>query len=151
MKHQKVSLAAFAVVALYPVVLVGQNPQQFNLLAGTVLASGFDLGINTSNGITNWLLLEPPPPAPGDLKMVCPGAQAWCAMFITDGPAVSTYPRLGFDVSMYQTLIVEIEGDPGTTIQIGIKDATQPDDGTETKVTLPVTSNWTTFAIPLSR
>jgi uncharacterized protein (TIGR03437 family) len=53
-------------------------------------------------------------------------------------------------VSAFQTLIVEIEGDPGTTIQIGLKDATQPDDGTETKVTLPVTSNWTAYAIPLS-
>jgi len=51
---------------------------------------------------------------------------------------------------MYQTLIVEITGDPGTTIAIGIKDATQPDDGTETKVTLPVTANWVAHSIPLS-
>src|ERR1019366_5517607 len=63
---------------------------------------------------------------------------------------ISTYPRPGQDMSSYQTMIVEIEGDAGTTVQIGIKDATQPDDGTETKVTLPVTSNWTAFAIPLS-
>jgi len=131
--------------------LFAQNPQQLNVLVGTKLGTNLDLGINTSGGITNWLTPEPPPPSPGDLKMVCPAAQQWCAMFITDGPAISTYPRPGLDLSAYQTLIVEFEGDPGTTIQIGLKDATQPDDGTETKVTLPVTSSWTAYAIPLSK
>src|SRR3984885_4742000 len=150
MRTQKITVAALAVMALYPVLLPGQSPPELNVLAGTSLATGLDLGINTSGGITNWLTPEPPPPSPGDLKMVCPSAQQWCAMFVTDGPALSTYPRPGLDLSMYQTLIVEITGDPGTTIQIGMKDATQPDDGTETKVTLPVMSNWTAYAIPLS-
>ncbi len=150
MKRRHIKAAAFAVLALYQATLSAQNPQPINVLQGTALATGLDLGINTSGGITNWLTPEPPPPAPGDLKMVCPGGQAWCAMFITDGPAISTFPRPGIDVTAYQSLIVEIEGDPGTTIQVGIKDATQPDTGGETKVTLPVTSNWTTFAIPLS-
>jgi len=82
--------------------------------------------------------------------MVCPAAQQWCAMFTTDGAALSTYPRPGLDLSAYKTMIVEFEGDAGTTIQIGMKDATQSDDGTETKVTLPVMSNWMAYAIPLS-
>jgi uncharacterized protein (TIGR03437 family) len=150
MKRQVVLAAALAAITFYPLLLLAQNPAEFDVLLGTSLASGLDLGINTSGGLTNWLTPQPPPPTLGDLSMVCPGGQLWCAMFITDGPAVSTYPRLGIDVSGYKTMIVEIEGDAGTTIQIGIKDATQPDDGTETKVTLPVTSNWTAFAIPLS-
>ena len=130
--------------------LFAQNPQQLSILNGTQLATGFDIGINTSGGVTNWLSPEAPPPAPGDLKMVCPGAQQWCAMFVTYGPSVAGFPRPGLDLSMYQTMIVEIQGDPGTTIQIGVKDSTQPDDGTETKVTLPVTANWVAYAIPLS-
>jgi uncharacterized protein (TIGR03437 family) len=150
MKRQVVLATALAAITFHPLLLHAQNPAEFDALLGTSLASGLDLGINTSGGLTNWLTPQPPPPTQGDLSMVCPGGQLWCAMFITDGPAVSTYPRLGIDVSGYQTMIVEIEGDAGTTIQIGIKDATQSDDGTETKVTLPVTSNWTAFAIPLT-
>ena len=150
MKRQHIKAAAFAVMALYPVILCAQNPQPINVLQGTALASGLSLGINTSGGLTNWLTPEPPPPAPGDLKMVCPAGQAWCAMFITDGLAISTYPRPGIDVSGYATLSVEIEGDAGT-IQVGIKDSAQSDNGFETKVILPVTSSWTTFSIPLSR
>ena len=149
MKRQKATMAALAVMALYPVIVSAQNPQPLDVLLGTALAPGLDLGINTSGGLTNWLTQEPPPPPPGDLKMVCPAAQAWCAMFVTDGKPVNP-PRPGLDLSMYQTLIVEIMGDPGTTIDIGIKDALQPDDGTEAKVTLPVTSTWTIHSIPLS-
>jgi hypothetical protein len=150
MKRQYIKAAALAVMALYPVILCAQNPQPIDVLQGTALASGLGLGINTSGGLTNWLTPEPPPPPPGDLKMVCPAGQAWCAMFITDGPPISTYPRPGIDVSAYQSLIVEIEGDPGTTIQVGPKDAVAPDTGAETKQTLRVPSTWTTFTIPLS-
>src|SRR5579862_900390 len=135
---------AIAIVALFPNVTVAHSPQQLNVLSETALASGLSLGINTSGGLTNWLTAEPPTvAAPGDLKMVCPSQQAWCAMFITDGPALSGFPRPGIDLSGYQTVTVEIQGDPGTTIQVGVKDSTQLDDGSETKVTLPVTSNWT--------
>jgi uncharacterized protein (TIGR03437 family) len=150
MRTLMITMAVLAVMMLNPALLPAQNPQEIDVLLGTSLATGLDLGINSSGGLTNWLTQEPPPPTLGDLKMVCPGAQQWCAMFITQGTAISGYPRPGIDVSSYQTMIVEIEGDPGTTIQIGMKDATQPDDGTETKVTLPVTSNWTAFAIPLT-
>jgi hypothetical protein len=115
---------------------------------GSNLSAGFDIGINTSAGLTNWLT---PSPAEGDLKMVCPGGQTWCAMFITAGASLTTFPRPGLDLSMYQTMMVEVRGDPGTTIDVGIKDTTQPDDGTEAKVSLPVGSNWVTYAIPLSR
>jgi uncharacterized protein (TIGR03437 family) len=150
MRIHRAGLIAFSVMTLQPVFLSAQNPAQLDVLIGTQLASGLNLGINTSGGLTNWLTQEPPPPAPGDLKMVYPGGQAWCAMFVTFGTPVNP-PRPGTDLSGYQTLIVEISGDPGTTIDVGVKDATQPDDGTEAKVTLPVTSNWTTYAIPLSQ
>lgn len=153
MRRQKLATVALAIVALHPVILPAQNPQQLDVLLGTALASGLDLGINSSGGLTNWLTQEPPPNPPptlGDLKMVCPGGQAWCAMFVTYGKPVDP-PRPGVDLSTYQTLMVEIMGDPGTTIDIGIKDALQRDDGNEAKVTLPVTSTWTMYSIPLSR
>jgi len=148
MKRISLTMAVFALVAVHSA--PAQSLQDLDVLLGTALASGLDIGINTSGGLTNWLTPEPPPPSPGDLKMVCPGGQQWCAMFITKGTAIATYPRPSIDVSGYKTLTLVIEGDPGTTIQVGIKDATQPDNGTETKVTLQVNATWTTFTIPLS-
>jgi hypothetical protein len=142
-----------AAMTLGTIVLFAQSPQQLSVLSGTALATGLALGIDTlPSHITNWLTVEPPTvSAPGDLEMVCPGGQASCFMFITDGPALSGYPRPGIDVSGYATLSVEIEGDAGTTVQVGIKDSTQPDNGSEPKVTVPVTSSWTTLSIPLSK
>jgi len=151
MKHKRPP--SVAVMIFSSAILLAQSPQQLSVLNGTALGSNLALGINTiPGGITNWLTPEPPTiSAPGDLSMVCPGGQSSCFMFITDGPALSGYPRPGIDVSGYATLSVEIEGDAGTTIQVGIKDSTQPDNGSETKVTLPVTANWTTLSIPLAK
>jgi hypothetical protein len=47
------------------------------------------------------------------------------------------------------SLSLELSGDPGT-VEIGIKDAAQPDDGTETKVLVQITGQWQTYTIPLS-
>jgi len=84
------------------------------VLTGTALASGFDLGVNTSGGITNWLLPEPRPVSPEGLKRACPAANQWCAMFMANGKVLSTFPMPGIDLSAYQTLIVEMSGDPGS-------------------------------------
>jgi uncharacterized protein (TIGR03437 family) len=54
-------------------------------------------------------------------------------------------------MSAYSSLLVEVRGDSGQTLQIGIKDNTQPDDGTETKLTILLTSDWRTYAIPLNK
>jgi len=103
-------------------------------LTGTALASGLNIGVNTSGGITNWLSPEQRLPYPEDLKTACTAAEQWCAMFITDGKVLSTSLLPGIDLSMYQTLIVEMSGDPGSA---------QLDNGTETEVTLTVSSNRT--------
>jgi hypothetical protein len=54
-------------------------------------------------------------------------------------------------MSDYKTLLLEMKGDPGTSVDIGIKDSNQPDDGTETKVAVTLTGGWQTVQIPLSK
>ena len=100
---------ALAGICAYSVVLVAQNSQPLNVLAGTALGSGLALGINTiPAGLTNWLAPEPATASvPGDLKMVCPAGQTSCFMFITEGPALAGYPLPGVDVSNYAALTVE--------------------------------------------
>ena len=53
--------------------------------------------------------------------------------------------------SIYDTLLVEVRGDSGSTVEVGVKDVTQSDDGTEAKVILPLFENWRTYAIPVTQ
>lgn len=124
--------------------LVAQGVSERGIFDGGSLTTGFDMGVNTSEGRTDWV--EPD----GDsMKMAYPSEQAWGAVFVTVGPP-KDQPRPGIDLSAYSTLLVEIRGDPGTTFEIGIKDNTQLDDGNEAKVIVPLFSTYRTYAIPLS-
>jgi hypothetical protein len=42
-------------------------------------------------------------------------------------------------------------GNGGEQIEIGVKTNTQPDDGSETKVPVTLTSEWKTYSIALNR
>ncbi|MCX6621788.1 MAG: hypothetical protein NTY38_12080, partial [Acidobacteria bacterium] len=138
-------LAAFAFL-WYPGLLAGaQGVADREIFDGRSLAAGFDIGVNSSGGRTDWLK-----PDRDSMKMAYPSNQAWGSVFITFGSPKSP-PRPSIDMSEFATLLVEVRGDPGTTIEIGIKDSTQPDDGTEAKVIIPVFSDFRTYAVPLTK
>jgi hypothetical protein len=122
-----------------------QCPPDQPILTGATLANGLSIGVNTSNNRTDWLSNDG-----ATLIMQYPTGQAWGAVFITPGLAVPPGNRPGRDMSRCQALVLEMSGDAGM-VDIGIKDSVQPDDGTETKVTLPITSQWQTYTIPLSK
>jgi uncharacterized protein (TIGR03437 family) len=54
-------------------------------------------------------------------------------------------------IQVQDTLLIELRGEPGSTVEIGVKDNTQADDGTEAKVILPIFGNWRTYAIPVAQ
>ena len=55
------------------------------------------------------------------------------------------------DYSSYQTLKLELKSNSGgETINIALKDADDPDDGSETNVPIVLTNQWKTYEIPLS-
>ena len=142
------SLRAFILVfgvCTLAVSVGAQTDQQKDVLIGAQLQPGFDMGVNSSGSRTDWVSTDG-----ASLKMAYPANQAWGAVFVTFGPVVNP-PRPGINLSTYSTLVVEIRGDPGKTIELGIKDKNQPDDGTETKVKVLLTTNWRTYTIPLSR
>lgn len=125
----------------------GQSTGDISILAGTTLGSGFAIGLNTSDSRTDWLSAE----GSVDMVMRYPGGSStWGTVFITFGSSVPS-DRPGRDMSAYQTLLLELSGDPGTSVDIGIKDSTQPDDGSEAKVTISLTGGWQTTQIPLSK
>jgi hypothetical protein len=80
-----------------------------------------------------------------------PSGQSWGAVFITVGPPTEP-PRPGKDFSAYQTLSLELMGGAGgESISIGLKDNTDPDDGSERLIRVSnLTMDWQTRTFPLS-
>jgi len=124
----------------------GQMAADLPILTGAQPGKGFFIGLNTSSNRIDWLTSE----GAADLLMQYPAGQLWGSVFITVGTAVATN-RPGVDVSAYQSLVLEMRGDAGTTVAVGIKDAVQPDDGSETTVLLQVSGDWQTYSIPLTK
>lgn len=116
-----------------------ENP--FVLLDGK-LGSGLNMGINTSEGITNWARMNG-----NELCMSYPDKQFWGAVFITVGKPTQP-PRPSKDFSRYRSLVLELKGEKGgETILIGFKDNQDPDDGSEAKLRLTLTKDWTQYPI----
>jgi hypothetical protein len=115
------------------------------IITGATLGPGFSINLNTSNNRTDWLSNNG-----AMLIMKYPADQAWGAVFVSQSQPAALGSRPGRDISGCQTLIVEVSGDAGTSVSIGIKDSTQPDDGSETKVEIPISNDWQQIIIPLS-
>ena len=79
------------------------------------------------------------------------GAQSWGAVLITVGPSTNP-PRPWKDFSDFKTLSVDLKCETGgEKVDIGIKDATDPDLGHETKATVSnITTGWQTYQFQLS-
>jgi len=119
-----------------------------DVLIGTKLTAGFDMGVDSSEGRRDWLEKNADD---GYFKLGYPSGQSWGAVFITVGkPTDSNRPSM--DLSDYQTLSIELKADPGTkVIDIGIKTNAQPDNGTETKIPVKLGAEWKTYELPLKR
>src|ERR1039458_3970834 len=78
-----------------------------DVLAGSKLTSGFNMGIETSEKQHNWLEKNTDQ---GYFKLAYPSGQSWGAVFITDGPP-KDFPRPLRDFSGYQTISLEMKAD----------------------------------------
>lgn len=122
------------------------NPSGAHPIYRDKLSSGYDMGVNTSGGITTWVH--------GDSSGVCmdyPEGQEWGAVFITVGKPRKP-PRPSRDLSAFRRLSVEVRGGSGgESVSIGVKDSSDPDDGSETKILVAgLTTTWTRYEWPLS-
>jgi len=113
---------------------------------GSALAPDYDMGVATSGGLTDWVT-----DMGGFMCMAYPDDQDWGAVFITVGQPTAP-PRPSQDLSGYQALSLELRGEGGgESVWVGLKDSTDPDDGTETKQQVSnLTQDWRTFTFPLS-
>lgn len=144
---KKINLTCFGlfltIVFLYATNI---NAQGYSIYDGT-LTEGYDIGVNTSDGLTNWIENEGT-----HIKMEYPPNQSWGAVFITWGTPVPPGNRPFQNFSGYITLSVDLKGEEGgETVEIGIKDNLDPDNGSETKISVHLTAEWRTYEFLLNR
>lgn len=112
------------------------------LVGGT----GCDIGIDDSQELRNWLSTSA-----DSLKMQYPGGLGWAALFITICGSAVDQSRPAQDFSQYTRLAIEMKGESGgECVQVGMKDANDPDDGSETKQSVQLTADWNTYEFNLS-
>jgi len=110
------------------------------------LENGFSLGIDTSDHQSHWLTDQH-----GILLLTYPAHQQWGGMFIMVGQPVPPGHRSSLDLSRYKSFLVDLRaGADGQCIALGIKDRTQPDDGSEIRVQRCLRTQWSTVVLPLS-
>jgi hypothetical protein len=120
--------------------------QERAIMKSSQLLPGYDLGVNSSGVRTGWLINHH-----GYMEMSYPSGQSWGAVFVTVGRPREP-PRPARDFSDFDSLLIDMRGRAGgEQIEIGIKTNTQPDDGSETKVPVTLTTDWQTYDVPLFR
>lgn len=108
--------------------------------------SGFEILVNTDLGRTDWLSKV----ADGLLAAYPSSQQFGFIAAVLSGPT-TLGSRPGKDVSAFKTLQLQLRGAVGgESVDVGIKDNTDPDDGTEIKKTLILTSSFQSFSMPLA-
>jgi len=106
----------------------------------------YEISVDSSGQLRSWLV-----PQPSALRMNYPGGQTWGAVFVTVGPSVPAGNRPGQDLSRCSALLVDLSSPTqGAALSIGMKDSTDADDGSETKVRINPGASWTTYSIPMS-
>lgn len=113
--------------------------------ASARLSEGFELLVNTNQGRTDWLS-----PSGDGLRAAYPGGQLWGFIAGVVASSSTGSGRPNRDYSSHRTLLIDLRGaNGGESVQIGIKDSTDPDDGTETRKTVTLTTSWQPLSFPL--
>ncbi|MEA3350064.1 MAG: glycosyl hydrolase family 17 protein [Chloroflexota bacterium] len=120
-------------------------PSRLAVLEDGCLRTGFDLGIDTSSDQRDWAS-----ESDDAIRLDYPRYQTWGAAFIFGNQEVN-FGKPSIDLSAYSQLAVEMRGDVGgEEVWIGIKDANDPNDGTEVKEKITLGPEWNTYLFELA-
>jgi len=139
-------LIVIVFIVLIPVTTFSQPLRPYAVYDGEKLTIGYDIGVDSSERMHNWFKDEG-----GDFVMNYPDGQTWGAVFITVGnPNSSPQERQFKNFSNFNTLIISMKGaNGGEKVDIGIKDRTNPDDGSEIKKTVTLTNTYSEYRFAL--
>jgi hypothetical protein len=112
------------------------------------LGNGFGMGVDDSHHDRDWLQYDS---LNGFYHMNYPAGHSWGAVFITVGnPTPTGRPWMNF--SLYDSIRITVRGAHGNeSVQFGLKDRIDYDDGNETKLDVSgISSEWQNISFPLS-
>jgi hypothetical protein len=123
--------------AAQPFLVINQSGQ---------LDQELDLFVDTDLQLRNWTSN-----LSDSLQAAYPAGQQWGFIGAVLRGSTASGSRPGRDLSGYKTLQLDLRGSVGgETVQIGIKDNTDSDDGTETRKTETLSTNWQTLTYALA-
>ena len=139
-------IAVCIFILSFPSLMMSQNTNPYLIYNGHRLLHGYDMGVNTSKGRTNWLRDNG-----RELVMTYPAGQGWGAVFITVGkPQSDPEQRRSKNFSTLDTLVISMKGDTGNEIvDIGIKDKNNYNDGSETKKSITLSTTYKEYKFAL--
>lgn len=117
-----------------------------DICVGSQLCAGYDMGVDSSGKRYDWVKNDN-----GSMCMSYPAGQSWGSVFITVGQPKDK-PRPWKDYSKFSNILVDLRGvNGGESIGIGVKDAEDPDDGSEIKIKISnIPQEWKTYSFKLS-
>ena len=79
------------------------------------------------------------------------GGSEWAVFYIAALPTGAAIGRGSLDFTRYDTLILEAKGENGgERLLLNMKDADDPDDGSQTNIEIVLDDDWKTWEIALS-
>jgi|GEM_PF-5064153 len=126
--------------------LDGQAVPTGTISTGPLLARFYDEGVASGTGSTSWVHTD------GDSQRCdFTATLGWGSVFVVVDQ-VTAQNRKTLDFSRFSNLVVDIKAaSNGGSVQIGVKTATDADDGSEPKALISnLTTGWQTVSIPLT-
>ena len=126
--------------------IVSSAEEDFVIYDGNKLTDGFDLGVDSSEHRYDWVKNKG-----NEFEISYPDGQTWGAVFITVGPPTSVVDERGtVDFTAFGALEISMKGAKGNEIvEIGIKDKTDEDDGSETISKRKLSDQYAIYRFPL--
>ncbi|MCE7986309.1 MAG: SH3 domain-containing protein [Caldilinea sp. CFX5] len=124
------------------------TPSSTILLYDGKLGARLELNIDNEKHEHGWIK-----DVEGTLRADFLAGQKWAVIYITVGPPQpEAERRQSINLSACHTLSVDLRAGQGNvTVNVGMKDTKDPDDGSETQIPLALTTAWQSYQVPLAK
>ena len=123
-------------------------PPSGTVMTNGALTAGSNEGVSSEDGNTSWLTS-----IIGGQQLAYSSTNGWGAVFVVVNPVTSLVgSRNTYNLSQYSNLVITLKGaQGGESVQVGVKTATDPNNGLEPLFTISnLTTSYQAYTIPLA-
>ena len=124
------------------------GPEPYDIFADGALHQNLNLGVASFPKTTKWVASTN-----HQICMAYPDCLDWGSVFISFGKALmAPQKRASKDFSAFTRLRLELKGEAGSMVAVGLKNKRDPDDGSESKYEIRFKDdNWNAYDIGLDK